>query len=72
MARYPAIQVNPPQWQVGEAMKRKVVQITSTVLLESVVLHALCDDGTVWRKLLGVGPSWLQLPAIPDQEGAER
>ena len=52
-------------------MKRKVVQITSAVMFDSVVIHALCDDGTVWRKLLGVGPAWIQLPAIPDQEGAE-
>lgn len=53
-------------------MKRKVVQITSAVLLESAVLYALCDDGTVWKRSPSVlGPSWVQLPPIPDQEDEE-
>lgn len=36
-------------------MKRKIIQITSTSVIEedgghNVVIHALCDDGTLWIK----------------------
>lgn len=57
MAGYSSLSVDPAQRQVGEEMKRKVVQITSTA---------------VWQKALGeFGPAWLQLPPIPDDERGE-
>ncbi len=45
---------------------RKIIKLDTT---NEKILYALCDDGTMWYLLDGVGSMWAQwqqLPAIPD------
>lgn len=48
-------------------MKRKPVQLAVRPGNEdwNPVVYALCDDGTIWSLLDGVGGGWQELPDIP-------
>lgn len=56
-------------------MKRKVIQITSAGVMPSnetqcsQILHALCDDGSVWY-LRFKHEDWKRLPDIPQDDEA--
>jgi hypothetical protein len=50
-------------------MTRKIVQISTSAGGANkmfIYLHALCSDGTVWRR--GGGEGWTKLPDIPQDE----
>jgi len=50
-------------------MKRSPIQIELEVHGDgSVILHALCNDGTMWYRANAPGSRWLQTPAIPEDE----
>lgn len=50
---------------------RKIIQITNTYVGEHcnqcpfVILHALCDDNTIWERCEG---TWTKLPSIPEEK----
>lgn len=48
---------------------RKIIQISATYASHELLLHALCDDGTVWQ-IGDVHNEWGQFPPIP-QPGDE-
>jgi hypothetical protein len=43
---------------------RKVVQISAFSRNQASVMHALCNDGTMWQIAAG-SPIWTQIPPIP-------
>lgn len=54
---------------------RKIIQIASVGVENNpntqcnVILHALCDDGTVWELRDNTRtPEWFQLPPIPQSK----
>ena len=58
--------------------ERRVIQITSCVYSTSalgsnhIYIHALCNDGTIWRLTDGSIHSWIKEPAIPQDNQKER
>lgn len=49
-------------------MERKIIQIATTCDINTETVIALCNDGTLWRRVVGTvinDIDWHQLPAIP-------
>lgn len=46
---------------------RKVVQLTSLSSEGAIFLYALCDDGTMWERMLDprVHSYWRRMPDVP-------
>ena len=57
--------------QKAKKEPRRIVQITSVMEGECVILFALCNDGTTWRNDWPCADNrydehkWIQLPEIP-------
>ena len=50
-------------------MNRKVIQITSALDSDGdAILHALCDDGTIWERyfIIGGGLRWRQIEDVDE------
>jgi hypothetical protein len=48
-----------------EKVERKVIQIsTSTTNTGQIILTTLCNDGTIWRKILTGDDEWQQVKSI--------
>jgi hypothetical protein len=51
--------------------KRRIIQIVIapfTSIEDAPVIYALCDDGSLWRRLDQFGKRWEQVPGIPYHE----
>jgi hypothetical protein len=49
--------------------RRKAIQITTIPGTESHALYTLCDDETIWWRLLGGDePIWVQLENVPQNK----
>jgi hypothetical protein len=44
--------------------KRRIIQISTTAQSAVRVIHALCDDGTIWE-MTGTLSPWLELDLPP-------
>jgi len=52
---------------------RKIIQICSDVETDEVfgVLHALCNDGTLWFRTQKNGEGWTQIKGVPQPENRQ-
>ncbi|PCI28937.1 hypothetical protein COB55_03100 [Candidatus Wolfebacteria bacterium] len=54
-----------------EERERKIIQIQSAQMTDcTVVMHALCDDGTLWEKWHNTG--WAEYPPIPQPDSKKQ
>lgn len=44
---------------------RKVIQIATEVINETIILFALADDGTIWGRNREHPDGWIQIPSLP-------
>jgi hypothetical protein len=49
-------------------MKRKIIQICTSVINDTEAVYALCDDGTVWCLTWSHPSQWDRMHDIPQEE----
>lgn len=49
-------------------MDRMMTQISAVLRDDEIILFALCNDGTLWRRNAAQGEAWVSVKNVPQYE----